>query len=121
MVFGNFESRREYAVVGLVFVESLAHPPVQRCGEDDGEPSRFRCELHALFKKVVVGIFVELAGKFACIEIYFFISFLEFIQFFQYDDRNENVVFLKVENALVIVKEDIRVQHKIFLSHGLKI
>ena len=69
-------------------------------------------------KQTVVGYQIEFAYKLTCIIIDLFISLLELIQFFQNNNRKINIILLKILQAIVVVKNNIRVEHKIFLcSH----
>ena len=107
MLLGNFDGCRENTMIGFIFAESFFHTFVQWTINDDRQSPQVRPQLSSVLKKIFIGVFVELAGKFPGIVIDFFISFFEFIQLFQYDYRDKNIILLKIENTFVIMKENI--------------
>ncbi|MPM68327.1 hypothetical protein SDC9_115259 [bioreactor metagenome] len=77
-------------------------------------------QISALFKQIVVGDQVQFAHESPCVEVDLFIAFFEFVKFFQNNKRNVNVVFFKIFDKTVIVKNNVCVDDKIFLvSHIL--
>ncbi len=60
-----------------------------------------------------------LSQKGSRLKVYVFIAFLESIEFLQHDDGNDYIVFLEVLDAIRIVQDDIRINHK-ELGLGLK-
>ena len=56
--------------------------------------------------------------EFPGIVVYGVVAFLEFVQLFQYGNRNNKVILLKVINRIIIVEDDIGVQYEYFRRFG---
>jgi hypothetical protein len=52
-------------------------------------------------------VVLEELDKLTGIEIYLLVSFFELIQFFEYNKREVNIIFLKILQAIVVVKNNI--------------
>ena len=71
-------------------------------------------------EKELIGYQIEFTEKFTGIEVNLFIPFLEFVQFFKNYDGKINIVLLEILKTVIVVKDYIRINHKIFLcSHTL--
>ena len=73
-------------------------------------------QFHPFGEKFVACQHIQFTYKLTSIEINLLVSLLKLIQFFEYDKREIDIIFLKVLQAIVVVKNNICVQHKIFLS-----
>ena len=73
---------------------------------------------------LVVRQFIDFAHEPARVETQCVVAFLEFVEFLDDGDRNHQVVVLELPDGLVVVEDDVRVQHedlRLFLSpffHG---
>ena len=73
-------------------------------------------QTHPFGEKFVTRQQIQFPDKLTGIEINLLVSFLELVQFFQYDKGEINIIFLKILQAIVVVKNNICVNYKIFLS-----
>ena len=64
-------------------------------------------QTHPLGEQLVTRQQIQFPDKFTGIEIYLLVSFLELVQFFQYDKGKMNIIFLKILQAIVVVKNNI--------------
>ena len=70
----------------------------------------------AFGEQIIIGNQIKLTDELTRIEINLLITFLEFVQFFKDYDGKINVILLKILQTVIIVKNHIRINHKIFLS-----
>ena len=103
-------------MIGNAFRERVAHAGrIYRTGHYE-QTSQPLSQRSAFGKEVIVGNQVEFPDKLTGIEIYLLVAFLEFIEFFKHYNGKINIVLLKVLQTVIIVKDNISINHKVFLS-----
>ena len=63
---------------------------------------------------IIFGKGIESSHKLAGVEVDCVVAFFEFVQFFQNDNRNNQIVLLKIVYTPEIVQDNIGIQHKCF-------
>jgi hypothetical protein len=83
---------------------------------DNEQASQSFSQTHSFREKFVTCQQIQFPDKLTGIEINLLVSFLELVQFFQYDKGEINIIFLKILQTIIVVKNNICVNYKIFLS-----
>ena len=65
--------------------------------------------------KIVAGQQIQLAHELACVVVDLLIAFLEFIQLLQDYNRQVDVVFLEIQDAVCVMQHHVGVENEILL------
>ena len=107
---------RKYLMVGNTFRERVVHAGRIYRTRHHEQASQTFAQRSTFGKKVIIGNQVELTDKLTGIEIYLLVALLEFIEFFKHYNGKINIVLLKILQTVIIVKDNIGINHKVFLS-----
>jgi hypothetical protein len=75
--------------------------------------------MNSTIEKIIANNLVKNSHKLSCLKIDLVIAPFKFIEFFQNGYWQYNIVIIKVVNALMVMKNHIRIDHKYFCPvHG---
>ena len=107
---------RQNLMVGNAFGKGITYPGRVHHACHHKQTAQALSQWRPFGEQIIIGNQIKLTDELTRIEINLLITFLEFVQFFKDYDGKINVILLKILQTIIIVKNHIRINHKIFLS-----
>ena len=104
---GQVLSRRQNQMVGFLDRERVPHFGSFHLTGHHEQTSQAFAQFHSVSEKFVTGQHVQFAYKLTGIEIDLLVPFLELVQFFEYNKREIDIIFLKILQTITVVKNNI--------------
>ena len=111
---GKVERQGDDAMVGFVLPEHVAEEriPLDVRLHDESAAAGQR---DPIAQELVPAHGIELAGELARVEVDGLVPFLELVDLLQHGDRDDNIVLLERADAVVVMKDDVCVEHEDFV------
>ena len=107
ILVGQVFGCRQNQMIGFLYRKRFPHFGSRHIACHDKQTSQSFAKLHSVGEKLIACQHIQFAHELTSIEIYLLVSFFELIQFFEYNKREVNIIFLKILQAIVVVKNNI--------------